>query len=168
MTALRVMSSSDNAKMGLQMKRRFWKEEHQIFGADPYSSLPVGEFSYLPIGYFTEKGVLLDQSVEARVEPLQSDAAEVHPQVRTQFESAFGVWWKKAKYSGDGYDTGSATSRREPLSRLEDRLVIGSAAVCPCSEPAWQDGAFAAGWQTVKTLHECAMKVQPSRCHTPP
>ncbi len=41
---------------------------------------------------------------------------------------------------------------------MEDRLVIGSAAVCPYSEPDWQEGAVAAGWQTVKTLHERAMK----------
>ena len=41
---------------------------------------------------------------------------------------------------------------------VEDRLVIGSAAVCPYSEPDWQEGAVAAGWQTVKTIHERAMK----------
>ena len=36
--------------------------------------------------------------------------------------------------------------------------LIGSAAVCPYSEPDWQEGAVAAGWQTVKTIHERAMK----------
>ena len=170
MTAVKAVATSNSAKMGLQMKRRFWEEDDQIFGGHLYSNLPVGEFSYPSTGYFTKKGVLLglyangpvgtllDQSVAARVEHVLSNAARVHPQVRTEFESAFGVWWKKAKYSEGGYATGSATARREQLSKLEDRLMIGSAAVCPYSEPDWQEGAVAAGWQTVKTLHERAMK----------
>ena len=86
------------------------------------------------------------------------NASKVHPQIRTEFEGGFGVWWKKAKYSKGGYATGSATARREQLSKMENRLVIGSAAVCPSSEPDWQEGAVSAGWQTVKTVHERAMK----------
>jgi len=87
-----------------------------------------------------------------------ANASKVHPQLRTEFESGFGVWWKKVKYNEGGYATGSASARREQLSKMEDRLVIGSAAVCPYSEPDWQEGAVAAGWQTVKTIHERAMK----------
>ena len=45
--------------MGLQMKRRFWEEDDQIFGGHLYSNLPIGEFSYPSNDYFTKKGVLL-------------------------------------------------------------------------------------------------------------
>jgi monoamine oxidase len=170
MTAVKAVATSNSAKMGLQMKRRFWEEDDQIFGGHLYSNLPLGEFSYPSTGYFTKKGVLLglyangpvgtllDQTPTQRIEHVLSNAAKVHPQVRTEFESAFGVWWKKVKYSEGGYATGSATARRSQLSKMEDRLVIGSAAVCPFSEPDWQEGAVAAGWQTVKTLHDRAMK----------
>jgi monoamine oxidase len=170
MAAAKAVATSNSAKMGLQMKRRFWEEDEQIFGGHLYSNLPLGEFSYPSTGYFSKKGVLLglyangpvgnmlDQTPAQRVEHVLSNASKVHPQVRTEFESAFGVWWKKVKYSEGGYATGSASARREQLSKMEDRLVIGSAAVCPYSEPDWQEGAVAAGWQTVKTLHERAMK----------
>jgi monoamine oxidase len=170
MTAVKAVPTSNSAKMGLQMKRRWWEEDDQIFGGHLYSNLPLGEFSYPSTGYFSKKGIilglyangpvgtLLDQTPTQRVEHVLSNASRVHPQLRKEFESAFGVWWKKAKYSEGGYATGSATARREQLSKIEDRLVIGSAAVCPYSEPDWQEGAVSAGWQTVKTIHERAMK----------
>jgi monoamine oxidase len=170
MAAAKAVATSNSAKMGLQMKRRFWEEDDQIFGGHLYSNLPLGEFSYPSTGYFSKKGVLLglyangpvgtllDQTPSQRVEHVLTNAAKVHPQIRTEFESAFGVWWKKAKYSEGGYATGSASARRAQLSKMEDRLVIGSAAVCPYSEPDWQEGAVAAGWQTVKTIHERAMR----------
>ena len=44
------------------------------------------------------------------------------------------------------------------LSKVENRIIIGSAVTAPFSEPDWQEGAVAAGWQTVKTIHERAMK----------
>jgi monoamine oxidase len=168
--AVKGVATSNSAKMGLQMKRRFWEEDDQIFGGHLYSNLPLGEFSYPCTGYFSKKGVLLglyangpvgtllDQTPAQRVEHVLTNASKVHPQVRKEFESAFGVWWKKVKYSEGGYATGSASARRTQLSKMENRLVIGSAAVCPYSEPDWQEGAVAAGWQTVKTRHERAMK----------
>ena len=169
-TAVKAVSTSNSAKMGLQMKRRFWEEDDQIFGGHLYSNLPLGEFSYPSTGYFSKKGVLLglyangpvgtllDQTPAQRLEHVLANASKVHPQLRTEFENGFGVWWKKVKYNEGGYATGSASARRVQLSKMEDRLVIGSAAVCPFSEPDWQEGAVAAGWQTVKTIHERAMK----------
>lgn len=170
LAAAKAVATSNSAKMGLQMKRRWWEEDEQIFGGHLYSNLPLGEFSYPSTGYFTKKGVvlglyangpvgtLLDQTHAQRLEHVLSNASKVHPQVRTELESSFGVWWKKVKYSEGGYATGSASARRAQLSKMENRLVIGSAAVCPYSEPDWQEGAVAAGWQTVKSVHERAMK----------
>ena len=61
-TAAVVADSGHNgsAKMGLQMKRRFWEEDDGIFGGHIFGrSLELGEFSYPSNDYFTEKGVLL-------------------------------------------------------------------------------------------------------------
>jgi len=41
---------------------------------------------------------------------------------------------------------------------MDNRIVIGSAATAPKSEPDWQEGAVAAGWQALKTVHEHAMR----------
>jgi monoamine oxidase len=169
MAAVRDTNQSNSAKMGLAMKRRFWEEDDQIFGGHLYSDLPIGEFSYPSTGYFSRKGVLLglysnggigdlaEKSVAQRVEHVLMHSSKVHPQIREEFESAYSVWWKNVEYSRGGYATAQA-SRRAELSKFENRLLIGSAATTPYSQPDWQEGAVAAGWQALTSLHERAMR----------
>jgi monoamine oxidase len=82
----------------------------------------------------------------------------VHPQVRREFESAYAVWWQKVKYSQGGYAQTLPPMRRAALSKVDNRIILGSAATAPASEPDWQEGAVAAGWQAIKSLHERAMR----------
>ena len=171
MTEMKAVNYSNSAKMGLQMKRRFWEEDDHIFGGHIYSNLPIGEFSYPSYDYFTKKGVLLglyangpignlmDQPIAARVEHVLMHASKVHPQIRKEFESAYSVWWRKVKYNEGGYAAGRNPERRAKLSKVDNRIVVGSAAVTPHSEPDWQEGAISAGWQALKFIHERAMRV---------
>lgn len=170
MDAIKAVPYSNSAKVGLAMKRRFWEEDEGIYGGHLYSNLPIGEFSYPSNDYFTKKGVLLglyvngpvgtllDQPVADRIEHVLTHASKVHPQIRAEFESAYGVWWKRVKYNMGGYATGRNEARRQQLSKVENRILIGSAAVTPHSEPDWQEGAISAGWQALKLVHERAMR----------
>ena len=170
MTEMKSVNYSNSAKMGLQMKRRFWEEDDRIFGGHLYSNLPLGEFSYPSNDYFTKKGVLLglyangpvgnllDQPVAQRVEHVLTHASKVHPQMRAEFESAYAVWWRKVKYNEGGYASGRNPERRLKLSKVDNRIVLGSAAVAPHSEPDWQEGAISAGWQALQSIHERAMR----------
>ena len=170
MTAVKATNYSNSAKVGLQMKRRFWEEDDQIFGGHLYSNLPLGEFSYPCHDYFSKKGVLLglyangpvgdllDWPVKDRIEHVMSNAAKVHPQIRQEFESAYAVWWRKVKYSLGGFAPGASPMRRAQFAKVDNRILIGSAAAAPYSEPDWQEGAVAAAWQAVKSLHERAMR----------
>ncbi len=169
MKAVKDVTYSNSAKIGLAMKRRFWEEDDQIFGGHLYSNLPIGEFSYPSNGCFTKKGVLLglysngpignliDQPISARVEHVLTHASKVHPQIRAEFESGYAVFWKKVPYNLGGYASGRNVERRKALAKMDNRIVIGSAATAPKSEPDWQEGAVAAGWQALKTVHERAM-----------
>ena len=170
MEAMKGVNYSNSAKVGLAMKRRFWEEDEGIFGGHLYSNLPIGEFSYPSYDYFTKKGVLLglyangpvgtllDQPVAARIEHVLTHASKVHPQIRTEFESGYAVWWKKVKYNMGGYASGRNEARRQQLSKVDNRILLGSAAVTPHSEPDWQEGAVSAGWQALKLVHERAMR----------
>jgi monoamine oxidase len=171
MAAVRATTHSNSAKMGLAMKRRFWEEDDQIFGGHLYSNLPIGEFSYPSTGYFSRKGVLLglyvnggqpgnliDQPIAARVEHVLMHSSKVHPQIRQEFESAYAVWWQKVDYSRGGFAPAGTTARRAQLAKVENRLLIGSAVTAPYSEPDWQEGAVAAAWQALTSLHERAMR----------
>ena len=170
MAAVKSTTYSNSAKMGLAMKRRFWEEDDQIFGGHLYSNLPLGEFSYPSNDYFSRKGVLLglyvnqpvgdllDRSIKERVEHVLMHASKVHPQIRQEFDSAYAVWWRKVKYSQGGYAAGSTPTRRTQLARIDNRIVIGSAATAPESSPDWMEGAVAAAWQALRALHERAMR----------
>ncbi|HLK48227.1 MAG TPA: FAD-dependent oxidoreductase [Bryobacteraceae bacterium] len=169
MAAVRETTHSDSAKMGLAMKRRFWEEDDQIFGGHLYSDLPIGEFSYPSTGYFSRKGVLLglysnrrlgdlnERPVAERVEHVLTHSSKVHAQIRQEFESAYSVWWQQVEYSRGGYAM-TPLKRRAQLSKVENRLLLGSAATTPYSEPDWQEGAVAAAWQALTSLHERAMR----------
>jgi len=85
-------------------------------------------------------------------------SSKVHPQIRQEFESAYCVWWRKLEYSRCGYANNGPAARRVQLSKVENRLLIGSAATAPYSEPDWQEGAVAAGWRALTLLHERAMR----------
>jgi monoamine oxidase len=111
MTAVKATNYSPTGKMGLQMKRRFWEEDDQIFGGHLYSNLPLGEFSYPSNDYFSQKGVILgfygngrldnlqEQPIQARIEHVLSNASKVHPQMRQEYEHAYVVWWEHIEYS---------------------------------------------------------------------
>ena len=57
-----------------------------------------------------------------------------------------------------GFAAGAPPARRAQFAKVDNRIVLGAAATAPYSEPDWQEGAVAAGWQALKLLHERAMR----------
>jgi monoamine oxidase len=179
MAAVKGTPYSPSAKMGLQMKRRFWEEDDRIFGGHLYSNLPFGEFSYPSNGYFGAKGVLLGfygngqmsgvvkMPIKDRVEHVLTHASKVHPQIRTEFESAYSVFWEKVPYSlgafsgggggGRGGGANSAADRLATIGKPDNRIYLGCAAVS--GNGAWMEGAIGAAWKQVKALHERVMEI---------
>ena len=167
--AVRNTGHSSAAKMGLQMRRRFWEQDDGIFGGHLWSrSLQLGEFSYPSNGYFSRKGILLgfygngemanlaDRTVAARVEHVLSQASKVHPQMRAEFEHAYAVWWDKVPYSLGAYGRTPGARLLRQFSEPDGRLYIGCAGAS--SRQAWLQGGVEAGWRTVEQLHERAMR----------
>jgi len=176
MTAVKGTPYSPSAKMGLQMKRRFWEEDDRIFGGHLYSNLPFGEFSYPSNGYFGAKGVLLgfygngqmsgvvNMPIKARIEHVLTHASKVHPQIRAEYEAAYCVFWEKVPYSvgafsggggGRGAGPNSGADRLSLLGKPDNRVYLGCAAVS--GNGSWMEGAVGAGWKQVKALHERVM-----------
>jgi monoamine oxidase len=118
MKAVKGTPYSPSAKIGLQMKRRFWEEDDKIFGGHLYSNLPLGELSYPSWGYFGNKGVLLGfygsgqidnlvkKPIKDRVEHVLKHVSKVHPQIRAEFETAYCTFWERTQYSLGAYSTG--------------------------------------------------------------
>lgn len=168
MAAVKATQYSPNAKMGLQMKRRFWEEDDRIFGGHLYSNLPFGQFSYPSGGLFGDKGVLLgfygngrisnvvDMPVNGRIEHVLTHASKVHPQIRAEYETGYCVWWEKVQYSlGATGGSGNTAERLAVLGTPDNRIYLGCAAVS--GNGGWQEGAVAAAWKQVRQLHERVM-----------
>ena len=170
MTAVKATPYSPSAKMGLQMKRRFWEEDDKIYGGHLYSNLPFGNFSYPSWGYFGNKGILLgfygngqmsgvvNMPVKDRVEHVLTHASKVHPQIRAEYETAYCTFWEKIPYSMGAFAGGGGTGNSERLAALgkpDGRVFIGCAAVS--GNGGWQEGAITAAWKQVKQVHEMAM-----------
>ena len=167
--AVKESGHSDAAKLGAQMKRRFWEEDEGIFGGHLWArDLQLGEFSYPSYDYFAQKGVLLgyygsgrtaglgDMPVTGRVEHVLTQASRVHPQMREEFDAAYAVWWDKIPYSRGAYGRTPSDDLLETLSMPDGRIYIGCAGAS--SRPAWLEGAIQAAWRTVETLHERVMR----------
>jgi monoamine oxidase len=169
MAAVKATQYSPSAKMGLQMKRRFWEEDDRIFGGHLYSNLPFGQFSYPSGGMFGDKGVLLgfygngrmanvvDMPVKGRIEHVLGHASKVHPQIRAEYEAGYCVWWEKVQYSLGATAGGGANAadRLAVLGTPDNRIFLGCAAVS--GNGGWQEGAVAAAWKQVRQLHERVM-----------
>jgi monoamine oxidase len=169
MTAVKSTPYSPSAKMGLQMKRRFWEEDDRIFGGHLYSNLPFGEFSYPSNGYFGAKGVLLGfygngqmsgvvkMPISDRIEHVLTHASKVHPQIREEYEAAYCVFWEKIQYSvgafsgGGGRGPNGSGDRLAALGKPDNRLYLGCAAVS--GNGSWMEGAVGAAWKQVQALH---------------
>ncbi len=157
------------AKMGLQMKRRFWEEDEGIFGGHLWArGLQLGEFSYPCNGYFTQKGILLgfygdgrsngllERPIEDRIEHVLSQASKVHPQMREEFESAYCLWWDRVPYSLGAYGRYPGPELLTQLSKADGRIFFGGAGAS--TRPAWLEGAVQASWRTVEALHDRVMR----------
>lgn len=168
-SAVNETGHSTAAKMGLQMKRRFWEEDDGIFGGHLWArDLQLGEFSYPSNDYFADKGVLLgfygdghaaglaEGSMEQRVAHVLTQAGKVHPQIRDEFESAYGVWWENVPYSLGAYGRTPSADLLSTLTKPDGRIYLASAGAS--SRPAWLEGAIQSAWRSVTALHERVMQ----------
>ena len=172
MAAVKATPYSPSAKMGLQMKRRFWEEDDRIFGGHLYSNLPIGNLAYPSWNYFGNKGIVLgfygngqmeglvNKPVKDRIEHVLTHASKVHPQMRAEYETAYCTFWEKTPYSMGAFaGGGSGGDRLAVLGKPDGRLFLGCAAVS--GNGGWQEGAIAAAWKQVKAVHERAMTATP-------
>jgi monoamine oxidase len=101
---------------------------------------------------------VVNMPVKDRIQHVLTHIGKVHPQVGSEFETAYCTFWEKTPYSlgafagGGGGDT---AGRLATLGKPDGRIFLGCAAVS--GNGGWQEGAIAAAWKQVKQLHERAM-----------
>jgi len=173
--AIAAVQYEATVKLGLQMKRRFWETDEQLFGGVTLTGSPITQIWYPSYGYLARKGVLLGAytfsetaqalgklSPEKRVEEALAQGALIHSQYRDEFEDGFSVAWHRTPYSLGGWSSYTDDTRKDHY----DRLNTPDGRIYLCGEHltylnGWMAGAFESARLVSSQLHERALRDSP-------
>jgi len=158
-------------KIGLQMKRRFWEEDHWIYGGHVFTDdMDIGSISLPSTNWLGQKGVLLGYyqffanaaKVSAMTHVERTNFAldfgqKVFPAYRDSFESSFSVAWHRVKYNLGGWAMWSdeARARDYPiLLQPEGRIYLAGEHLSHIG--GWQAGGIESAWMQIAELHKHA------------
>lgn len=158
-------------KIGLQMKRRFWEEDHWIYGGHVYTDdMDIVSISLPSTNWLGQKGVLLGYyqffanaaKVSAMTHAERTNFAldfgqKVFPAYRESFEASFSVAWHRVKYNLGGWAMWSDESRARDYPVLlepEGRIYLAGEHLSYIG--GWQAGGIESAWMQIAELHKHA------------
>ena len=158
-------------KIGLQMRRRFWEEDHFIYGGHVYTdNEEIGSLSLPSWGWQGQKGTVLGyyqfdaaavkvsaMTPEERAEFALAFGQKVFPQYRASYEKAFSVAWHRVEHSMGGWAEWTDEGRKSAYPLLcepSGRLYLAGEHLSYLT--GWQAGAIESAWQQVEKLHRRA------------
>jgi monoamine oxidase len=167
-TAMGQVSYALVGKIGLQMKRRFWEEDHAIYGGHIYYDDPeVGSMSLPSTGWLGEKGVVLGYynfggaaaKVSAKkLADRQAFAAaagqKVFPEFSQNVETSFSIAWHRVQYNLGGWAQWTDDGRRDAYPVLlepDGRIYLAGEHLSYLT--GWQEGAIESAWQQIAKIN---------------
>jgi monoamine oxidase len=160
-------------KLALQMNRRFWEEDDDIYGGSSTLGIPGHTVIYPSYGYFGKKGIIKsaypigypaiafgEKTLDEQVAQALERSERIHPgQFQKHYDGkAFSISWHKTRYTEAGWSTWSPPDRakhipvlREPQGRVffSGDYISGLA--------GWQVGAIESAWTQIEKLHAAAV-----------
>ncbi|WP_375055955.1 flavin monoamine oxidase family protein [Zobellella sp. DQSA1] len=172
--AIGQVAYEPTCKIGLQMKRRFWEEDHFIYGGHIRTNLKgIGNISLPSDHWQSGKGVLLGyynfganaaevsaKSLEERTRFALEGGEKVFPgSYQASCESSFSVAWHRVKYNLGGWaewnDQARATAY-PTLLNAEGRVLLAGEHLSYLT--GWMAGAIESSWQQMAKLHTMAQQ----------
>lgn len=161
-------------KLGLQMKRRFWEEDDDIYGGASTLGIPGHTVIYPSCGYFGKKGIILsayaigrpaialgELSLAEQVEQAIERSERIHPgQFRKSYDGkAFSIAWHRTRYTEGGWSAWSPPDRQKHLPVLrEPQGRVFFAGDYISSLAGWQVGAIESAWTQIEKIHDSVMR----------
>jgi monoamine oxidase len=156
-------------KIGIQMKRRFWEEDHAIYGGHIYVDDPeISTISLPSTGWLGQKGVILgyygNGAAGAKVSALSPEGRrtlaiaagqKVFPQYAECAESAFSVSWHRIPFNMGGWAQWTEEGRKEfypTLCEPDGRIYLAGEHLSYLT--GWQEGGIESAWQQIAKLHK--------------
>lgn len=169
--AMKDVSYAPVGKIGLQMKRRFWEEDDQIYGGHVMTDIKgINTISLPSSGWQGRKGVLLgyyNYTLDAiqvsgmtpseRAEFAVAAGEKIFPAYRESFETSFSVAWHRVKYNLGGWAEWDEKGRETAYPTLlagEGRILLAGEHLSYLT--GWQAGAIESAWMQIEQLHKKA------------
>jgi monoamine oxidase len=161
-------------KLALQMNRRFWEEDDDIYGGASTLGIPGHTVIYPSYGYFGRKGIIMsaypighpaiafgELSLPEQVDQAIERSERIHPgQFRKHYDGkAFSIAWHRTRYSEAGWTTWSPRDRYEHLPVLlepQGRIFFAGDYLSGLS--GWQVGAIESAWTQIEKVHASVMR----------
>jgi monoamine oxidase len=167
--AIAAPSYAPVGKIGLQMKRRFWEEDHHIYGGHVYTDNPdVLTISFPSWGWQGNKGVVLGyynfggpaakisaKSPAERAAFAVAFGQKVMPQYAENYEKSFSVAWHRVQYSLGGWAEWNDDTRKDDyplLTEPDGRIYLAGEHMSYIT--GWQAGAIESAWQQLEKIHK--------------
>lgn len=169
--AIKQVAYAPVGKIGLQMKRRFWEEDDQIYGGHVLTDLHGINTISLPssswqkrkgvlLGYYNYQTAAIEVSAMTPAERAEFAVAageKIFPAYREAFEHAFSVAWHRVQYNLGGWADWNDDSRKRAYPVLlegEGRVLLAGEHLSYLT--GWQAGAIESAWQQLARIHERA------------
>jgi monoamine oxidase len=161
-------------KLSLQMNRRFWEEDDQIYGGSSTRGIPGHTVIYPSYGFCGKKGIVQsaytfgraavvhgELSMAQKIKQAVNRSEPIHPgQFRKHYDGkAFSIDWHLTRYSEAGWSAWSPADRQKHMSILREpqgRVYFAGDHVSGL--PGWQVGAIESAWAQIEKLHARSMK----------
>ena len=167
-SAMSELAYAPVGKIGLQMKRRFWEEDHAIYGGHIYyDDEDINSMSLPSTGWLGRKGIVLGyynfganaakvsaRSLAERTALAAVAGQKVFPQFSDSIESSFSIAWHRVQYNLGGWGAWSEDSRRDfypLLTEPDGRIYLAGEHLSYIG--GWQEGGIESAWQQISRLH---------------
>ena len=166
--AIGGVSYAPVGKIGIQMKRRFWEDDHQMYGCFFYMEYSeIYTISMPSTGWLGQKGVLLGyyqfgpNAVKVSAKSLDERRAfalaagqKVFPAYTSSAEAAFSIAWHRVQHNMGGWAEWTPETRRDLYPTLlepDGRIYLAGEHLSYLG--GWQEGGMESSWQQIAKIH---------------
>ena len=151
-------------KIAFQTHRRFWEDDHAIYGGISWTDQDITQIWYPPYGYHRRNGVILGAYIwdekpclrfaamtpQQRLRVATDEGERLHPGYKQEIKAGVSRSWLKVPFQKGGWPTGNAAP---PVLQKPDGAVF-FAGDQVSAMGGWQEGAAVAAHAAVRGISQ--------------
>lgn len=165
--AIKAGTYSPACKLAWQAKRRFWEDDHGIYGGISWTQREITQLWYPCSDYHSDNGILIgaynfsrEAAAFGRLDPVartrvaRTSGTLMHPQMETEVGRAISVAWQNIPFSIGAYSQWDRVGRLQIyplLNEPDDRIYLAGEHLSHWT--SWQEGAVLSAHRVIGALN---------------